>query len=193
VEIERQRGRDGGSRSPRASAAPWAAAARTLATLIVGYSAPGDQVRRGQRQGQPERGRVHRHAEWAGRPAQAGIRQELRPVLQDGAEVMDRLLGNVNGGLVSDLRRASEMSSGSRPAAWCMGNQFSLPSARPSRTSSRARRRSGAREPPSTIPARRDGDYPAWSATRPASAGCRRRRCGPGRGSPRLPPASGAG
>jgi hypothetical protein len=56
-----------------------------------------------------------------------------------------------------------------------------------SRTSSRACRRSGAREQPSTVRARRDGDCPGRSATRPASAGCRRRRCGPGRGSPRLP------
>jgi hypothetical protein len=36
-------------------------------------------------------------------------RQELRPVLQEGAEVMDRLFGSVNGGLVERPRRASEM------------------------------------------------------------------------------------
>jgi Phage integrase family len=35
-------------------------------------------------------------------------RQELRPVLQDGAEVMDRLFGSVNGGLVRPSRRTSE-------------------------------------------------------------------------------------
>ena len=35
-------------------------------------------------------------------------RQELRPVLQDGAEVMDRLFGSVSGGLVRPSRRTSE-------------------------------------------------------------------------------------
>jgi hypothetical protein len=35
-------------------------------------------------------------------------RQELRPVLQEGAEVMDRLFGSVDGGLVEQRRRTSE-------------------------------------------------------------------------------------
>ena len=67
---------------------------------------------------------------------------------------------------------------------------FSLPSARTSRTSSRACRRSGARALPSTIRAPRDEDSLPRSATRLANAGCRRRRQAPGRGSP-CPPGFG--
>jgi integrase len=43
-------------------------------------------------------------------------RQELRPVLQEGAEVMDRLFGSLSGDLVEQRRRASEIVL---PASTC--------------------------------------------------------------------------
>ena len=71
-------------------------------------------------------------------------------------------------------------------------NRATVSRPRTSRTRSRACQRSGARERPSTTPARHDGDCPPGSATRGTSAGSRQRRCGPGPGSP-FPPEPGRG
>ena len=40
---------------------------------------------------------IEKIARLAGHATETVYRQELRPVLQEGAEVMDRLLGSVNG------------------------------------------------------------------------------------------------